>query len=60
MAKKQYERTILFLLLFNLIARTAGKRHYYSHSLSMAIGYHIFDDDALDNFMDSWILYSFF
>ena len=27
MAKKQYEyeRTILFLLLFNLIARTAGK-----------------------------------
>ena len=45
MAKKQYEyeRTILFLLLFNLIARTAGKKHYYS--LSMAIGYHIFDDD---------------
>ena len=45
MAEKQYEyeRTILFLLLFNLIARTAGKRYYYS--LSMAIGYHIFDDD---------------
>ena len=44
MAKKQYERMILFLLLFNLIATTAGKRHY--DSLYMVIGYHIFDDDA--------------